>query len=339
MIAGTYVLTDQMRSGVRRHPEPVARRAWTWSSSPREAFGSDFSASEARRCDDALVDRLGEVPGVADASRAKLSELGAGWSSAARSSSTGGAPSVRPGRRAGALPSRCEDVAGRAPARAGRGRRSCSKRPSDQDLTVGDRVGLTTRLGVRRCPRHRVCSPSARVARRWAAPRSWSIAKARASSAGSTWRAGSPASSAVGSAGRNAGASWCERSATSLPAGLEVQTARARTPRRRADEINDQIGGFLTPALLLVFAGAALLVGAFIIFNTFSITVAQRAREFALLRSLGATRAQVLRAVAVGGARHRRRGASVLGYGSPGFGIAASARGALFDGRRSRPAP
>ena len=39
------------------------------------------------------------------------------------------------------------------------------------------------------------------------------------------------------------------------------------------------------------FAGAALLVGAFIIFNTFSITVAQRTREFALLRALGATRA------------------------------------------------
>ena len=73
----------------------------------------------------------------------------------------------------------------------------------------------------------------------------------------------------------------------------------APAPSRRsetADEINDAIGGFLTPALL-AFAGAALLVGAFIIFNTFSITVAQRRREFALLRALGATRGQVLAAV------------------------------------------
>ena len=43
--------------------------------------------------------------------------------------------------------------------------------------------------------------------------------------------------------------------------------------------------------------GIALFVGAFIIFNTFSITVAQRMREFALLRTLGASRGQVLRSV------------------------------------------
>ena len=40
-----------------------------------------------------------------------------------------------------------------------------------------------------------------------------------------------------------------------------------------------------------------MLVGAFIIFNTFSITVAQRSREFAMLRALGATRGQILASV------------------------------------------
>ena len=78
---------------------------------------------------------------------------------------------------------------------------------------------------------------------------------------------------------------------------LEVKTG-AQTAEDEAAEINEQIGGFLTPALLAI-AGAALLVGAFIIFNTFSITVAQRTREFALLRALGATRRQVLGAVGV----------------------------------------
>ena len=58
---------------------------------------------------------------------------------------------------------------------------------------------------------------------------------------------------------------------------------------------------------LLVFAGIALFVGAFIIFNTFSITVAQRTREFALLRTLGASRRQILRSVLARGARDRRR--------------------------------
>jgi putative ABC transport system permease protein len=48
---------------------------------------------------------------------------------------------------------------------------------------------------------------------------------------------------------------------------------------------------------LLVFAGIAVFVGAFTIQNSLSITVAQRSRELALLRALGATRRQVLRSV------------------------------------------
>lgn len=66
--------------------------------------------------------------------------------------------------------------------------------------------------------------------------------------------------------------------------------------------VNDsvaQVGdflGFLTRGLL-VFAGAALLVGAIIIFNTFGITVTQRTREFALVQAVGADSAQVVRAV------------------------------------------
>jgi putative ABC transport system permease protein len=48
---------------------------------------------------------------------------------------------------------------------------------------------------------------------------------------------------------------------------------------------------------LLAFAGIALFVGAFVIFNTFSITVAQRTREFATLRTIGASRRQVLGSV------------------------------------------
>jgi putative ABC transport system permease protein len=51
--------------------------------------------------------------------------------------------------------------------------------------------------------------------------------------------------------------------------------------------------------LLLVFGGIAVFVGAFTIYNTLSITVAQRSRELALMRALGATRRQVLRSVVV----------------------------------------
>ncbi|WP_354701872.1 hypothetical protein DSM112329_02211 [Paraconexibacter sp. AEG42_29] len=72
-----------------------------------------------------------------------------------------------------------------------------------------------------------------------------------------------------------------------------------RTGSQQADSASSDIRGGLSilTTALLAFAGISLFVGAFIIFNTFSITVAQRAREFALLRTLGATRRQVLRSV------------------------------------------
>jgi len=79
-----------------------------------------------------------------------------------------------------------------------------------------------------------------------------------------------------------------------LPKSLDVRTGEAEAADQSAD-IRDELG-FLQTALL-AFAGVSVFVGAFIIFNTFSITVAQRAREFALLRTLGASRAQVLRSV------------------------------------------
>ncbi len=50
---------------------------------------------------------------------------------------------------------------------------------------------------------------------------------------------------------------------------------------------------------LLSFAGIALFVGAFVIFNTLSITVAQRTREFATLRTIGASRRQLLTSVII----------------------------------------
>ena len=63
----------------------------------------------------------------------------------------------------------------------------------------------------------------------------------------------------------------------------------------------DEILGFLQ-TFLLVFAGISLVVGIFLIINTFSILVAQRSRELALLRAMGASRRQVT----VLGARSRR---------------------------------
>jgi putative ABC transport system permease protein len=73
-----------------------------------------------------------------------------------------------------------------------------------------------------------------------------------------------------------------------------VRTGKEQA-EKQAQDLSDALG-FIRTALL-VFAGVALLVGGFLIFNTFSVTVAQRTREFALLRTLGASRGQVLRSV------------------------------------------
>jgi len=79
-----------------------------------------------------------------------------------------------------------------------------------------------------------------------------------------------------------------------LPAGFQAVTGQ-ELAEESAEEVQEALG-FLGTALL-VFAGIALFVGAFIILNTFSILVAQRTRELGLLRALGAGRGQVLRSV------------------------------------------
>src|SRR5918998_3970827 len=83
-----------------------------------------------------------------------------------------------------------------------------------------------------------------------------------------------------------------------VPDNVEVQDS-AKQAEQDAAELNDGMGK--VRAGLLGFAGIALLVGAFVIFNTLSITVAQRTREFATLRTLGASRKQVLRSVVLEG--------------------------------------
>jgi len=100
------------------------------------------------------------------------------------------------------------------------------------------------------------------------------------------------------------------RIATVMPAGTETLTGR-QIAADSANQVKKGLNFF--NVLLLVFAGVALFVGIFIIYNTFSIVVAQRKRETALLRALGASRDQVigsllLESVAVGLI------ASVLGF-------------------------
>ncbi|HXV52147.1 MAG TPA: FtsX-like permease family protein, partial [Solirubrobacterales bacterium] len=105
-----------------------------------------------------------------------------------------------------------------------------------------------------------------------------------------------------------------DRLAASLQAALpdlDVETGEQNIQSQR-DDIGE-FTGFIKTALL-IFAGVALFVGAFLIFNTFSITVAQRTREFAMLRTLGASRRQILASVILE--------AAAIGLGAAAVGVA-----------------
>ncbi len=96
-----------------------------------------------------------------------------------------------------------------------------------------------------------------------------------------------------------------------LPPGVQVVSGHTV-----AGELSSAVSNalsFLSTALL-VFALISLFVGAFTIFNTFSITVGQRTRELALLRMIGASRRQVFRSV-LGEAAAVGLAASLIGLG------------------------
>ncbi len=101
-----------------------------------------------------------------------------------------------------------------------------------------------------------------------------------------------------------------ERVAEVLPPGLEAVTGDVAADEA-ASALLDQLS-FIT-TFLLIFAVIALVVGSFLIVNTFSILVAQRSRELALLRALGASRRQVKWMVLVE--------AAVLGLVGAGLGL------------------
>ena len=84
---------------------------------------------------------------------------------------------------------------------------------------------------------------------------------------------------------------------SALPAGVQAITGAQLTQ----DNINNVNSSFLDTlrTFLLVFAGIALLVATFSISNTFSILTAQRTREAALLRAIGASRRQILGSVVI----------------------------------------
>src|SRR4051812_7736697 len=96
-----------------------------------------------------------------------------------------------------------------------------------------------------------------------------------------------------------------------LPRGVEAVTG-ATVAQENSDAIAEDLR--FVGILFMIFAGVALFVGSFIIWNTFTMIVTQRSREIALLRAIGATRRQVMRSLLVE--------AFVIGAGASALGVA-----------------
>ena len=106
-------------------------------------------------------------------------------------------------------------------------------------------------------------------------------------------------------------AELADRLTAVLPDGAEAVTGAA-VSKENSDAVKKELE--MVNILLSIFAGIALFVGGFIIWNTFTMIVTQRSREIALMRAVGATKRQVrqsllLEAVLIGA------GSSAIGVG------------------------
>ncbi|WP_328930293.1 ABC transporter permease [Streptomyces sp. NBC_00190] len=84
-----------------------------------------------------------------------------------------------------------------------------------------------------------------------------------------------------------------------IASAVGADTYKLQTAKEAADANRKDVGSFLDVMkyVMLGFAGIAFLVGIFLIFNTFSMLVAQRTREIGLMRAIGADSGQVLKSV------------------------------------------
>ena len=168
---------------------------------------------------------------------------------------------------------------------------STAARPKNGDLHLGDTIEVRVPQPVE--------VPSS-ASPRSAAPTAWARRRSRASrstAAQQYFMGGAERISSVlvqADDGVDA-ATLAERIQDVVPAGVETMTGAELTDENISDINDDFLGRFRT--LLVVFSAIALFVATFSINNTFSIVVAQRTHESALLRALGASRGQILGSV------------------------------------------
>ena len=288
LVSGTYVLTDSISSAFDSIFTENYKNtdAAITGKSPFELSQEEAAGGVAPPFDQSLLAKVQALPEVEVADGSVFGEaqlIGRDGKAVV----FGGAPNLALQRESRS--------AGVQHARAGRRRLAGCRRGRDRHADrQARRVSRpATRSGCRPAGRSSGCgsrgwSSSARCRR--SAARRWP---------GSTWRPRNGCSARRASSTRSwsrrrtaSPSSNCSpRSSRSLPDGTQVRSAE-----EQATEDAEGTSGFLDffRTFLLVFAGIALFVGSFVIANSLSITIAQRTREFATLRTLGASRRQVL---------------------------------------------
>jgi putative ABC transport system permease protein len=286
LMAGTYILTDTINhsfAGIFS----TANKGHDVVVSPAETLGRETQA-QTSPINERTLAQVRAVPGVAEAAGGIFSEA-TFLNVAGKRLSSGGAPSFV----AGEEPARFESFSpaeGRFPTSAGEVAidQATAKR---ENLKIGERMQIA---GIAPAKTYTIVGIA-----KFAGGQSFGGAATAILTPAEAQRVvgkqGSYDNIDVAAAPGITPTQLRERVRAALPASdLEVRTGAEEASNQTANLESDL--GFLR-TFLLVFAYVALVVGAFIIFNTFSITVAQRTREFAMLRTLGASRGQIMRAV------------------------------------------
>ena len=291
MISGTYVLTDSIDQAFDKIFTDI-RQGATAVISGKSAFDlGDGSGVTAPTFDEALLPEVQELPGVAAAEGSVDSETAQFIGDDGKAVVYGGAPnlgfSIADGESVfnpltlveGTWPGRDEVVVDRETA-------------SKEDFEVGEQVGVQAEGPVQRLRVSGIIQFSSGLTIGGATLAGFDLPTAQRLMK----KEGQLDEIAVAAAPDVSEAELVREIDAVLPDGTQVRTA-AEQVREDAEGTNEFIT-FLQ-GFLLAFAGIALFVGSFVIANSLSITIAQRTRELATVRMLGASRRQVLGSIVV----------------------------------------
>jgi putative ABC transport system permease protein len=285
MISGTYVFTDQINKAF----DEIFTEAYAATDvtiTPKTSFTSDYS-TVMRGLPESMVEDVRAVDGV-DEAHGYISGMGA-IAVDGEVVETGGSPTLFFSYVPSEL-SATSYVEGAPPEKSGD--LAVSKGVAeDEKLTIGAPVTVITDTGAYETKVTGVFEFASEGSL------GGSILLNMTFEDGQTWfdMDGAVSEIDVSAAEGVAADELAGRIRAVLPDTVDVKTGEQAAADQSA-QISDAIGTFINPVLLSL-GGVSVLVGAFIIFNAFSMTVAQRRREFAMLRALGASRRQVLASV------------------------------------------